>query len=73
MPIAVPKNGVLGKIFCMLPTSFCDTSLIIGENINLSILNRNVSVANFGCTVLIVISLFVYFVIRKTFWKGRVE
>ncbi|HAU84065.1 MAG TPA: hypothetical protein DCW90_00595 [Lachnospiraceae bacterium] len=73
MPVVVPKNGVLGKIFCMLPTSFCDTSMLIGENVNLSILNRNISIVNLGCIFLIIISVLVYLIIKKTFWKGRVE
>lgn len=73
IPIIVPKNGTLGKIFCMLPTIFCDTSLIVGENIKLSFGSMNISIMYLGSAVLLVLSILLYIMIKKTFWRGRVE
>ena len=69
----VPKNGNMGKVFCILPSVFSNTSLIVGENLKLECLGTEISILGLGCIILPIGTVLIVLLLRRIFWNGRVE
>lgn len=68
-----PKNGNIGKSFCILPSVFSNTSLIVGENLKLECLGTEISILGLGCIILPIGTILIFLLLKRTFWNGRVE
>ena len=73
IPMFVPKNGNMGKVFCILPSVFSNTSLIVGENLKLECLGTEISILGLGCIILPIGTVLIVLLLRRIFWNGRVE
>lgn len=73
IPMFVPKNGNVGKVFCILPSVFSNISLIVGENLKLELLGTKISILGLGCIMLSIGTILMFLLLRRTFWNGRVE
>ncbi len=73
LPMFIPKNGNWGKVFCILPSVFSNTSLIVGENLSLRFLGMEVPIVGLGCMILPLGTVFIFLLLKRIFWNGRVE
>ncbi len=73
MPMFIPKNGNLGRLFCILPSVFSNTSLIIGENLKINCLGTEISIVGLGCIILPIGTVLIFLLLKRIFWNGRVD
>ena len=73
IPMFVPKNGNVGRFFCILPSVFSNASLIVAENLKLKCMGTEISILGLGTILLAVGTVLVFLLLRKIFWIGRVE
>ena len=73
MPMFIPKNGNIGRIFCLLPTVFGGANLIVGENLRIKCLGTEISVLGLGCMILPIGTVLLFLLLKRIFWNGRVE
>ncbi|MCF0130314.1 MAG: hypothetical protein HUJ71_01240 [Pseudobutyrivibrio sp.] len=73
LPMFLPKNGILGRVTCILPSVFGKADLIIGNAVSINIFGHEVLLAYFGAVVLLTATMMINLVYKKTFWIGRVD
>lgn len=73
MPMFIPKNGNVGRIFCLLPSVFSNASLIVGESLKIKCLGAEISILGLGCIILPIGTVLLFVLLKRIFWNGRVE
>ena len=73
LPMCIPKNGNIGKMFCLLPSAFGSALLIVGKNLELALLGTKIALPIVGMIVVTFLTIVLFMIIKWTFWKGRVE
>ncbi len=72
-PMFMPKNGNIGRIFCILPSAFGSALLIIGKNLKYVFCGAEISIVAFGMAIIQFTTIVLFMLFKYTFWKGRIE
>lgn len=73
LPMFLPKNGNIGKLFCLLPSSYGSALLIVGENLKLLLFGKNIDILTIGIIIILFLTIVLFRILKSTFWKGRVD
>ncbi len=73
LPMFIPKNGNIGKLFCLIPSVFGSAQLIVGENLYYVISGAAIPLYAIGFILLPIMTFVVFAFYRLLFWKGRID